>query len=247
MIKKMSLITFGGILLFVLIVFTLNYFDNKKNSKELTKRKFLYEIKEQKNWKVIKITKKSSLSQFDDPYNLNLDGNIFYDTVYKHLYVEVTDWNTSFSRNVDDEHKEWIEFDTLGKIIRNGKFDNLKQIHLKPILPLDIEETKSEFYIAKYIKGKTNWDAFNPLRGMGNPNGTRENIYSDGFAFINLVVKNDTLKFKTEANQGEFDINTKIFLYSFNAKNINSTSFKIIEIDSYNEENGLYLLYPKIK
>lgn len=244
--KEIILTTFGGILIFILILFTVNYFDNKKNDKELATRKFLNEIKEQQNWTVIKITDKSSLSQLDDQYNLNLNGSIFYDTIYKHIYVEVTDWNTPFSRNVDDEHKEWIEFDTLGKIIRSGKFGNLKQIHLKPMLFNNIEETKSEFYIEKYIKRKTNLNAFNPLRGMGNPNSTSENIYSDGFVFINLVVKNDTLKFKTEANQGEFDINTKIFLYSLSTK-IDSTSFKIIEIDSYNKENGLYLLYPKIK
>lgn len=244
--RTIILTTFGGILFFILILFTSNYFDNKKNDKELATRKFLNEIKEQKNWTVIKITDKSSLSQLDDQYNLNLDGSIFYDTIYKHIYVEVTDWNTPFSRNVDDEHKKWIEFDTLGKIIRSGKFDNLKQIQLKPIHCNNIDETKSGFYIEKYIKRKTNWNAFNPLRGMGNPNSTSENIYSDGFAFINLVVKNDTLKFKTEANQGEFEINTKSFLYSLNTE-IKSTSFKIIEIDSYNEENGLYLLYPEIK
>lgn len=241
----MLLSTLGGILFFVLIVSVTRFFENKKNERELTARNFLYEIREQKNWVIKKITAKNALFHEEKLDNKNFDGTIFYDGIKKLLFVEVSSMNSS-ANNISEEEKDWLSFDTEGKFVKKQKPENIEQQSLIVLSPTYIEDKTSNFYAEKYIKGKTNWNAFNPLHGMGYPNSTGEKIYSDGFVFVNLIFEKDTIKYKSVANMGESGFNNKTTVYTFkSSENLNSIPFAVVEITSDYEENGIYLICHK--
>lgn len=135
-------------------------------------------------------------------------------------------------------------FDTGGNIIKQNNTD-LSKIPVISLPEIGIESifsnTNAQFFVEKYIKQKNIWNSLNPLRGMGNPNGNSQNLYLDGFAFDNLSIKNDTLKFKTVAEKGENGLNIELTLFALNITDLSKNAYIILVSQRYMEE-GLYLI-----
>lgn len=246
--------TFGVILCLFIATKLFYYINNKIIQKEIQKRNFLHEIKNQDDWNIKKITDNKIVSIYNDnsafpnPNALNhkspiLWGPIFFDSINRKIWVKTTELNTPLPS--EDESK-WICFDVTGNIIRQSQTD-LKKILAKPIPVIEIDNidtsSNAQFYVEKYIKEEMNWNSLNPIRGMGNPNSSSENIYSEGTAFINLSLKQDTIKFKTRANKGKYGVNTKVELYAQNIEKLSENKFILINFDF--DKTGLYILYRK--
>ena len=245
----------GGTVFFVIVIFVINHYIDQRKQREIESRPFLNELKSHDEWHITKITGKNVLSQFNDdesfpnPNAYNRDypinwGPIFYDSIRKNIWVEITSLNTTVSHGVANEDKEWICFDTSGNIIKQNNTD-LSKIPVISLPEIGIEsifsDSSAQFFVEKYIKQKNIWNSLNPLRGMGNPNGNSQNLYSDGIAFVNLTLKNDTIKFKAAAEKGENGLNIKLTLFALNMRDLSKNSYIILVSQRYMEE-GLYLI-----
>ncbi|WP_300672197.1 hypothetical protein [Soonwooa sp.] len=246
--KTILLISVGGIIFFFLLVSIINYFDSKKSFKEANTRQYLTEIKKQNNWTITRISKNSCASLDEDNTKPNNLAPVCYDSITKIFYAETTNLNTQFGARIPRENRTWIHFTTDGKITDSAKLDEKNHLIGKPLHTLNLNENKnseSKFYISKYLKLKDNWNRVNPFYAWGNPNGNGIQVLSDGIAFVNLVLKKDTLKFKVNARQDELSTSSQIWLYASDITKLENNDFILVEILGDNDENGLYLIHQQ--
>ncbi len=168
--------------------------------------KLISEINYVDSYKVTLITKRKPHFQFGNEFLTESDSTEFIipsRNEQKEGYIYFNQAKNSFwieSHN-NSAPNEWINFDMNGKIIltKSGIFPEQSP---GEIMKSEITDTYnwndkgSNFFFSYFFKHKYNWSSLNPLQGMGNPTGVSSNINWAGTAYMNLLMKDATIKFK---------------------------------------------------
>ncbi len=189
-----------------MILFTLSSMLIK--NKKYEDYKLISEINYVDSYKVALITNREPFFQFGNEFtdisdstkliipsrDEEKEGYIYFNRATKSFWIE--------SQN-HSAPNEWINFDMNGKIISIKEGDFLKKSPGE-IIKSEITDTyewndkSSHFFVSYFHKQKYNWARLNPLNGMGNPTGISSKISWEGTAYMNLLMKDATIKFKTQ-------------------------------------------------
>lgn len=146
----------------------------------------------------IKLDKKGNIDSLyrDPPTYITYNGHVYLDTVQLNFLVESSVENEGSHIVTLTPHGKTL---SMVKVVNHNEKEILRSCILLENMILPFQpwlDPKQPLYLAHFSKQKFDTSCFNPLRGMGSPNGSGPCYFWEGEGYYNMVIAEEVLKFK---------------------------------------------------